>query len=195
MLEIGNIIQSFGYLLPTTYLASYTNDLGLPSISGALLIAVFSLASVPGGMVIGSLGDRLPPTTVILISSIGSAIAVLLFWGLAAHLTLLVIFAVTYGFFAGGFSATYSGILKEMKRVDEGVEAGLVMGLLLGGRGVGFIAGGPVSAALLQGGSSMIEHAKWGYSTQYGPVIIYTRATALLGSWGWVWKILRSVVA
>jgi MFS family permease len=194
MLEIGNVVQAFGYLLPTTYLASYANDLGLPSISGAVLIAVVSLANVPGSLFSGYLGDRLQPTTVILISSIGSTVAVLLFWGLAAQMALLVIFAAAYGFFAGGFSSTYSGILKEMKRADEGVEAGLVMGLLLGGRGVGFMAAGPVSAALLKGGERMIEHAKWGYDTQYGPVIICTGATALFGSWGWMWKMLKAAL-
>jgi MFS family permease len=194
MLEIGNIVQAFGYLLPTTYLASYANDFGLSSISGAVLIAVFSLASVPGGIVIGSLGDQLPPTTMILICSIGSAVAVFLFWGLAAQLVLLIIFAATYGFFAGGFSSTYPGILKEVKQVDEGVETGLVMGFLLGGRGVGFMVSGPVSSALLQSGSKMMEHAKWGYSTQYGPVIICTGVTALLGSWGWMWKMLKTAL-
>jgi MFS family permease len=195
MLQIGNIIQAFGYLLPSTYLASYANDLGLPSISGAVLLAVVSLANVPGSLFSGFLGDRYPPTTVIFICSIGSTVAVLLFWGLAAQMALLVIFAVVYGFFAGGFSTTYSGILKEMKRADEGIETGLVMGLLLGGRGVGFMAAGPVSAALLQGGSKIIEHAKWGYSTQYGPVIVCTGATALFGSWGWMWKMLKAVLA
>jgi MFS family permease len=194
MLQIGNVVQAFGYLLPTTYLASYANDLGLPSFSGALLLAVFSIASVPGSLFIGYLGDRFHPTTVILICSLGSTVAVLLFWGLAAEMALLLVFAVVYGFFAGGFSTTYSGILKEMKRIDEGVETGLVMGLLLGGRGVGFMAAGPASAALLQGGSRMIEHAKWGYSTQYGPMIILTGATALLGSWGWMWTILKAVL-
>ena len=195
MLQIGNVVQAFGYLLPTTYLASYANDLGLPSISGAILIAVVALASVPGALFIGYLGDRLQPTTVILICSIGSTVAVLLFWGLAAQMALLVVFAAAYGFFAGGFSSTYSGILKEMKRVDEGVETGLVMGLLLGGRGLGFTAAGPVSAALLQGGPKIIDHAKWGYSTQYGPLIICTGATALFGSWGWMWKILKATLA
>ena len=193
-LQMGNIVQAFGYLLPTTYLASYANDLGLPSFSGALLIAVFSTAGVPGSLFTGYLGDHLHATTVIFIISLGSAISVLLFWGLAAQMALLVVFAAAYGFFAGAFSTTYSGVMKEMKRVDEGVETGLVMGLLLGGRGVGFMAAGPASAALLQGGPRMIEHSQWGYSTQYGPVIICTGATAIFGSWGWMWKMLKEAL-
>lgn len=98
---------------------------------------------------------------------------------------------MAYGFFSGGFSSTYPGIVKEMNRVDEGVDTGLVMGLLLGGRGVGFVVGGPVSAALLNTGWQVIEKARWGYSTEYGPVILCTGASALFGSWGWMWKQAR----
>jgi MFS family permease len=194
MLQLGNIMQSLGYLLPMTYLASYAHSLGLPSITGAVLIAVFSLASVPGNFLIGLLGDHISPTTNILISSLGSTLAVFIFWGLAAHIALLVVFVVAYGFFAGGFSSTYPGILKEIKRQDESVDTGLVMGLVLGGRGIGFVVGGPISAALLRSDWSVIEPPRWGYSTQYGPLIIATGATALLGGWGWMWKTLRSVI-
>lgn len=194
MLQLGNVMQSLGYLLPMTYLASYAHSLGLPSITGAVLIAVFSLASVPGNFLIGLLGDHISPTTNILISSLGSAFAVFIFWGLAARIALLVVFVVAYGFFAGGFSSTYPGILKEIKRQDESVDTGLVMGLILGGRGVGFVVGGPISAALLRSDWSVMESPRWGYSTQYGPLIIATGATALLGGWGWMWKTLRSVI-
>jgi MFS family permease len=189
MLQIGNIIQASGYLLPPTYLASYANDLKLPSIFGAVLIAVVSLANVPGSMFSGFLGDHYPAATVILISSIGSSMAVFLLWGLAAQKALLVLFAALYGFFGGGFSSAYSAIVKEMKRADEGVENGVVMGLLLGGRGVGFMAAGPMSAALLQGGS---QDPKFGFDSKYGRVIIFTGATALFGSFGWMLTTLKA---
>jgi MFS family permease len=189
MLQIGNIIQALGYLLPPTYLASYANELRFPSIFGALLIAVVSLANVPGSMFSGFLGDHYPAASVILISSIGSSMAVLFLWGVTAQKALLVLFAALYGFFAGGFSSAYSAIVKEMKRADEGVENGVVMGLLLGGRGVGFMAAGPMSAALLQGGS---KDPKFGFDTQYGRVIMFTGATALFGSCGWMWTTLKA---
>jgi MFS family permease len=76
MMQLGNVIQSFGYLYPSTHLASYAHSLGLPEVTGAVLIAVFALASVPGSFILGLLGDRFKPTTVILISSLGSTIAV-----------------------------------------------------------------------------------------------------------------------
>lgn len=192
MLQLGNVIQAFGYILPNTYLASYAHTMGLPTITGAVVMAVFALASAPGGLCFGILADRINPTTVILISSVGSAVAVFALWGFAKHVALLVLFAIMYGFFAGGFSSTYSGVLHELKTEDESIDTGLVMGLLLGGRGLGFVAGGPASGALLKSAWSALEGmGNLGYSTQYGPVIICTGATALFGSWGWMWKVLR----
>jgi MFS family permease len=152
--------------------------------------------------VLGCLNDQITPTTTILISSLGSALSIFLFWGLAgsnnASLGLLIVFVLMYGFFAGGFSSTYPGVFKEVKRgqrehSENGeVDPGLVMGLLLGGRGVGFVVSGPVSAGLLKGAWSAA--GRWGYETEYGLVIVVTGVTALLGGWGWMWKMTRGLM-
>jgi MFS family permease len=197
MLELGNTIQSLGYLLPTTYLSSYAHTIGLSSMTGTILIALFALASIPGALVLGYLNDHITPTTTILISSLGSATSIFLFWGLAGSnssgLGLLVGFVLLYGFFAGGFSSTYSGVFKEVKRGEREsageVDPGLVMGLLLGGRGVGFVVGGPVSSGLFKGSWSTLGNL--GYDTEYGAVIVVTGVTAVLGGWGWMWKTMR----
>ncbi|UZP39732.1 hypothetical protein NXS19_007548 [Fusarium pseudograminearum] len=57
MLQFG-IVQSLGYLMPSTYLASYANAIGLSSVTGPILLALFSLASVPGSLIHGMLGDK-----------------------------------------------------------------------------------------------------------------------------------------
>lgn len=80
----------------------------------------------------------------------------------------------------GGYSTAYPGILKVMKRSEDGVDTGYFMGLLLGGRTVGSVAGGPVSAALLKAGSLKCG-GDWSYGTQYGSLIVVTGATALFG--------------
>lgn len=191
MLQIGNIIQSLGYLLPNTYLASYAHSLGLSNITGAVLIAMNSMASVPGGVVIGYLGDKFSPPAVIMFTSFMSMLAVLLFWGLSSTLPVLMLFSIFYGFFAGGFSSTYAGVLRELTR-EVRVETGLVMGLLLGGRGLGFVVGGPVSAGLL-GISKWSGAGDWGYGTEYGGVIVATGITAVFGGWGWMWKTMKGL--
>ncbi|KAI0853412.1 MFS general substrate transporter [Daldinia vernicosa] len=188
ILQCGNILQSLGYLMPSTYLASYAYALGFPSITGPIFLALISLASVPGSLLIGLLNDTgLAPTTVILISSLGSALAVFLLWGLGGHqVAVLVVFTIMYGFFAGGFSSTWSGILQEMKRRDGAIDTGLIFGMLLGGRGLGFVLSGPIGGALLEANRLKTEDFS-GYATQYGPMIIYTGLTATLGAWGWFW--------
>jgi MFS family permease len=200
MLQLGNIIQSFGYFLPTTYLPSYsTTAAGLSNTTGTLLVALFNAASVVGGIVLGSLCDRFEVTNIMLLSSVGSALSVFLFWGLSTPpssstaypqtaVGLLATFSITYGFFAGGFSSTWSGVLTQIKREMPSLETGLIFGLLAGGRGVGNVISGPLSTALIEKGS--VGGSDTGYGTEYGALILFTGITAFLGAWSWMWRYL-----
>ncbi|EXK90391.1 hypothetical protein FOQG_07187 [Fusarium oxysporum f. sp. raphani 54005] len=193
MLQFGIIIQSLGYLMPSTYLASYATAIGLSSVTGPTLLALFSLASVPGSLIHGMLGDKISGAKVILVSSLGSALPVFLLWGLDRHISTMVVFVILYGFFAGGFSATWSGALQEVKGTNESIDTSLVFGMLLGGRGLGFIVAGPLSGALISAGSSLASGDSLGYATKYGPMILCTGVTAILGAWAPICKIAKSV--
>ena len=186
--HLGNILQSLGYFLPTAYLPSYVVRLGFEPTVGTILLAVNNTTSVFGGIVIGMLADRFQVTSVILFSTVGSAIAVFLFWGLSSQIPLLVFFASFYGFFAGSFSSTWSGILTELKREAPTLDTGFVFGVLAGGRGVGNAISGPLAVALITNKGWIADGRQWGYSTEYGPLIIFTGATAVLGGWGWMWR-------
>lgn len=190
MIQLGIIIQSLGYLMPSTYLASYAKNLGFSSITGPILLALFSLSSVPGAIIHGMLGDRLSANKVVTASSLGSALPIFLLWGLSRHLGNMVVFVILYGFFAGGFSSTWSSMLRDVQR-DSNADAALLFGLMLGGRGIGFVVGGPVSGALISGGISD-EHI--GYATKYGPMILTTGITALLGAWAPFCKVSSRVL-
>lgn len=193
MIQIGIIVQALGYLMPTTYLASYATDIGLPSITGPILLALFSMSSVPGGIIHGIVGDKVSATKVILLSSLGSALPIFLLWGLSQHIANLVVFVLIYGFFAGGFSSTWTTMLREIQRDDAASDSSLLFGLLLGGRGIGFLLAGPLSGALLSEPGT-ISHDHIGYATAYGPMILCTGVTALFGAWGPVWKLSRTYV-
>ncbi|KAF7551387.1 hypothetical protein G7Z17_g5042 [Cylindrodendrum hubeiense] len=192
MLQIGIIIQSLGYLMPSTYLASYAATIGLSTVSGPLLLALFSLASVPGSLIHGMLGDRVSASKVIVVSSLGSALPVFLLWGLSRHISTMVLFVVFYGFFAGGFSATWSAALQEIKGDNTSIDTSLIFGMLLGGRGLGFVVAGPLSGALVSAGGAISGNAL-GYATQYGPMILCTGITAILGAWAPLWKATKIV--
>lgn len=203
MLQTSNIIQSFGYFLPTTYLPSYsTSAVGLSQTTGTMLVSLFNATSVFGGIAFGALCDRFAVTNIMLLSSVGSALSVFLFWGLSsspssstypqAAIGLLALFAITYGFFAGGFSSTWSGVLVQIKRDSPSLETGLVFGLLAGGRGVGNVISGPLSTALIERGG--LGEKGVGYSTEYGTLIVFTGVTAFFGGWSWMWRVLRGVI-
>lgn len=202
MLQAGNIIQSFGYFLPTTYLPTYsTETIGLSQTTGTMLVSLFNATSVFGGIALGALCDRFSVTNIMLLSSVGSSVSVLLFWGLASSSgseslhtasALLTVFSVAYGFFAGGFSSTWSGVITQIKRDSSpSLETGLVFGLLAGGRGIGNVISGPLSTVLLRSGplgDSNGPSGSTGYETQYGTLILFTGITAILGAWSWMWR-------
>ncbi|KAJ5305372.1 ribose 5-phosphate isomerase [Penicillium atrosanguineum] len=203
MLQVGNIIQSFGYFLPSTYLPSYsTATIGLQVTTGTMLVSLFNATSVFGGIALGMLCDRFAVTNILLLSSIGSALSVFLFWGMAGNETshtgiaLLTLFSISYGFFAGGFSSTWSGVITQIKHESSpSLETGLVFGLLAGGRGIGNVVSGPLSTLLLRQGSvgdpNGLDSAT-GYNTKYGTLIIFTGVTAFLGAWSWMWRYISS---
>ena len=143
MLQTGNILESLGFFIPNIYLPSYARTLGLSSVSGTVTVSLFNTTSVFSQVILGSLSDRLHITTVILISTIGATMSVFLLWGFATSLPLLCVFSLFYGFFAGGFTSTYTGSIQEVKRADNRAEAGLVFGLLAAGRGIGSVVSGP----------------------------------------------------
>jgi MFS family permease len=132
----------------------------------------------------GFLCDRLQVTTVITISTIGSVLSVFLLWGFATKFPLLILFAATYGFFAGSFSTIWSGMMKEVQRVSRDAKMGTLMGLFAAGRGIGAVLSGPVSEVLLRKDNlngNDGEAARFGYQTRYGVLIVFTGVSALFG--------------
>lgn len=206
--QTGNIIFSASYGMPQTYLSSFAADVfGLPPSSSALLMSTLNAPSIIASFWFGMLSDgnalwRGGPSPSIskvsLLSALGSSIPVFLFWGLAspqdrAGLPLLSLFAVVYGFFAGGYSATWGGIVKELAKEEEmmgeDVDTAMIYGLLNGGRGIGYLIGGLFGVKLFEEGP--IGTSQWAYGTQYGSVILFTGVGAALGGIGILLKPAR----
>lgn len=203
--HIANIVFSSGYGLPQTYIPSYARQvLNLTPSESSLMLALVNLPGVFSCIAFGMLGDGFPlfcgysvtPFTITFLSAIGSALSAFLLWGLAARSGAvgLALFSTIYGFFAGAYSATWGGALKEIEREavshNEAVDTGVVYGLLNGGRGVGYVVGGLAGVELLKSGA--VQHSSnWGYGTQYGFMILYTGVSALIGGWSILWNLLR----
>ncbi|KAK8121655.1 hypothetical protein PG984_010325 [Apiospora sp. TS-2023a] len=195
--SIAIIFQSSGYGIPQTYLSTYARDvIQLSQTSGTLMLALFNAPGIIASSFFGWLSDnqRINPSTqtVSAIPPIACAIATFLLWGLTTQggTGLLVVYSVTFGFFAGGYSATWGGMLKQLEREsaerNEAVDSGMLYGLLNGVRGIGYASGGFAGVGLLNAGAIM-EASRFGYGTSYGPIVLFTGITSLLGGWVVLW--------
>lgn len=201
------LLQSAGYGIPQTYLGAYAHDAaGLSQASATLLLTVFNLPGIVASSLFGLLCDRkgrlaLSAAAVTAIPALGSALAAFLFWGLALRgsMALLVLFSVTFGFFAGGYSATWGSVLNELegeaRDANEAVDTGMLYGLLNGARGVGYVSGGLVGLPLLRAGGQASSMGAFGYGTTYGPLIVFTGLSSVLGGWAVLWRWHKLVTA
>jgi MFS family permease len=191
IMQACNIIEALGYFLPSIYLPSYAkNTLESSSLAAACTVIALNLASVFGCVCMGSFIDRYHVTTCIGISTVGTTLGVFLFWGLATNLPILYVFAISYGFFAGSFSSTWTGIIRDVKKKSDTADSGMVFAFLAFGRGVGNVVSGPLSETLMKG-KPWVGTASMGYGTEYRGLIVFTGISALLGGGSFLWHRLE----
>jgi predicted MFS family arabinose efflux permease len=196
--SIAIIFQSSGYGIPQTYLNTYAHEVALLSqASATLLLTLFNAPGILASSLFGYLSDKkrfsLSATTITSISAVSSALSAFLLWGLTSQgsMTLLVLFSITFGFFAGGYSATWGGVINELEREaaqrNEAIDTGMLYGLLNGARGIGYVSGGLAGVPLLKAGSTS-SVGSFAYGTMYGPLVIFTGLSSVFGGWGLLWK-------
>ncbi|PPJ50586.1 hypothetical protein CBER1_06284 [Cercospora berteroae] len=193
---IANAIFSSGYGIPQTYLSSYAKEvLGLSTLSSSLMITLFNAPGIISCVGFGLLFDRLNVSagTNTFISAFGAASCALFLWGLASNRipAVLICFSLFYGFFAGGYSSTWGGWIKEMESEatsnNEAINTGMLYGLLNGARGVGYVVSGVAGVELLKSGG-VADAERWGYGTRYGGLILFTGLSCVVGGWSVVWR-------
>ncbi|KAH7117704.1 major facilitator superfamily domain-containing protein [Dendryphion nanum] len=161
LLQAGNILEGIGYFVPPLYLPTFAKTIGANNAVSALTLTLFNVASVFGCIIMGSMIDRWHVTTCILISTIGSTLSIFLLWGFSESLAPLFVFCVMYGLFAGSFSSSWTGIMMAIQRKDRSADPVMVFAVLAAGRGVGNVACGPLSEA-------MVKMGVWGLSDADG---------------------------
>jgi predicted MFS family arabinose efflux permease len=197
------VFQSCGYGIPQTYLNTYAHDITLLSqTSATLLLTLFNLPGILSSSFFGYLSDNkhlpLSATTVTSISAICSALSTFLLWGLTSQgsMALMVLFSITFGFFAGGYSATWGGVINEMEleaaQRNEAIDSGMIYGLLNGARGIGYVSGGLAGVPLLKAGSVGSSSA-FAYGTTYGSLVIFTGLSSIFGALGMLRKYKRLI--
>jgi MFS family permease len=178
--ELGNIIEALGFFLPGIYLPTYARSLGADSLASSLTVVAVNLSSVFGCVIMGSIVDKYHSTTCILVSTVGSTIGVFLIWGFSVSLAPLFVFCIFYGLFAGSFTSTWPAVIREVQRKKETADPGMVFACLAAGRGIGNVASGPLSEALMKG-FPWHDAVGWAYGSGFGTLIVFTGVTALAG--------------
>lgn len=185
VLQTFNIVQGTGYFLPSNYLPTYAQSLGINSRLGSLTLVLVNLATVFGCILVGALVDRVEVTNVVLGISIGAGAAVLAVWGVSTTLPILCVFGLLYGLTAGSYSTAWTGMIKDVQRSSATADANVVFGFLAAGRGIGATVSGPLSELLI-GSQDMRGGANFGYGSKFGVLIMFSGCTALVGGCSWI---------
>ncbi|KPM38130.1 Versicolorin B synthase [Neonectria ditissima] len=191
---IAITLQSAGYCLPQTYLPSFARDFS--DASQAISTLLLTLHNIPGifscfffGWLTDNKYHQFSAATTTCLSAFAASASVFLLWGFTTQgsSVVVLVFAIFFGFFAGGYSATWGGITKELEheaeKHNETIDSSLTYGLLNGARGIGFVSGGLVSIPLLNSGDTGWG-GRFGYGTKYGPLMVFTGIAVAFGGLG-----------
>lgn len=178
--QTGNTVQALGFFLPTIYLPTYTSRIGASELLSSLTVILINVTSVFGSILIGFLSDRYHVTTCLLISTVGTVVSVFFIWGFSSSIWSLYVFCVLFGLLAGGYSSTWSSIAHEVQRANPATDFSVIFPFMETGRGIGNVVSGPLSEALLK--ADRWKNHTWGaYGSGYGPIVLWTGITALIG--------------
>lgn len=182
----SNFAMGLGYFFPSLYLPSYATSNNIPPTRGALLLTLMSTSQVFGQLTFGYLSDgpikSLPLNTLPILSTLPAAIAVYVAWGFSHTFSTLVAFALIYGFFGAGYTATWGRIGTAID--SEPSAAFAAFALLNFGKGAGNVLAGPIGGAMLKrnldGGGG---EGGGGYGAQrYEVVILFTGSCMLVSA-------------
>ncbi|EXJ76534.1 uncharacterized protein A1O5_01042 [Cladophialophora psammophila CBS 110553] len=190
---VSNLLQSFAFYLPFIYLPSYTTALGYSASTGAVVLAIANVAQVFGEIGFGRLSDKVNIHTLVFCSAAVASLAAFLIWGFAESLASLVVFALLFGGSASGFLTLWP----RMGTMFAERDASMIYSFMSLGRGLGVIASGPISAALLRANGHVGDHDDDDrVRHHYRGVVLFVgscmAASAILGLLGWTWSYLKS---
>jgi MFS family permease len=177
MVFFAGAVATFALFVPAFFLPLYTHSLGLPSSTGAALLAGFNFSTAIGRLVSGVSCDYIGPLNTIFIAMLVNAMTMLSIWPASDTLAPLIAFAIINGVANGSFFTsmpTAVGTLYGSSRVP------VAMGMVITGWTGGYFAGAPIAGYILQayGGKNPDQWA-------YRPAIFYAGSMAL-GAAGFV---------
>ena len=183
------LLQGLGHFFPSLYLPSYVNSLGQSSARGALVLALINLTAVFGQIAFGYFSDNRIPVQVLLFGSpTVCGVAIFTLWGLARSLPPLIIFSLIYGFFGGGYVVLWARMGTFLNKDDPTV-ALTTFGVFAFLKGIGNVAAGPISSALIIQTTELQQYA----IGRYRGIVIYTGVCMFASSLAMVVWYVKSI--
>lgn len=175
---IGALLMSFGLFVPFVHLAPYASDLGLGEGFGVLLIVLLGIGSTAGRFVFASLTSWLGRRLSFALMYVGAGV-MLVIWSVSTSAPALIVFALVFGAFYGGFVAIAPSLAADyfggraLGSIIGALYSGVAFGALLGAPAAGYAYDffGSYTGAILAGASlclvsfaltlAMPEPARW----------------------------------
>jgi MFS family permease len=178
-----NTLQGAASFLPVIYTPVFAAAENINHTLGTLVLAIMQVASVLGLLAFGWGLENLHLRSRIALSTIGSAVSVLVLWGFAAHIAPLILFGITFGLTAGGFTALWPHLVSLIIGEDQRLHTQMLT-IFSASRGIGTILSGPFSSILLQipgfKGAGRIPYGLKGL----GPLILFIGIILLMSAIG-----------
>ncbi len=137
----GALLMSFGLFVPFVHLAPYARDVDLGEGFGVLLIVLLGVGSTVGRFLFASVTSWIGRRLSFGLMYVGAA-AMLVMWSQSSSAASLVIFALVFGAFYGGFVAIAPSLAADY---FGGRALGSVIGALYSGVAFGALLGAPVA--------------------------------------------------
>ncbi|KAF2434651.1 MFS general substrate transporter [Tothia fuscella] len=178
-LLFSNLFQGLAFFLPGIYLPTYAYTLSISPARATLLLCLLNGSQILGQVLLGWLSDWVNSFFLLVVSTLSSAIIAGLLWYMATGFMHLLAFSILFGFFAGGYSVLWPRWAKVL--IDHEPTELWIYGLLAFQRGVGNIAAGPISVALIK---MTAKFAKENEAASFRALIYFVVITLIVSSLG-----------
>jgi predicted MFS family arabinose efflux permease len=138
---VGALLMSFGLFAPFVHLAPYAKDVGLGEAFGVLLIVLLGVGSTVGRFLFASVTNWLGRKHSFGLMYVGAAV-MLAMWSMSTSAVALIVFALAFGAFYGGFVAIAPSLAADY---FGGKALGSIIGALYSGVAFGALLGSPVA--------------------------------------------------
>ncbi|KAH7867880.1 major facilitator superfamily domain-containing protein [Lentinula edodes] len=144
---IGAAVSDWGLFFPYFYLQLFAIDKGANPTFSFYLLAILNGSSIPGRIIPNILSHKFGVFNTVAFCTLACSVLTFGLLGVGNSVAALVIFAILYGFFSGGFISLLAPVVASL--VQDESEIGIRLGLAYCISSLGILTGNPIAGALL----------------------------------------------